>query len=154
VLFHPALAGLAQARVQRSLQVGMMTRKQQMIDEKAEVVRLRNEGLTLHEIGHHFGKSVGWVNSRINPKYEPEKLRRAEDDYHRAPFDTAASETLQTFDSKGVHAVWEKALQRRHTDAEGAITSARTLVETSASGYSTTFKSHTPTRRTCRSYIR
>jgi hypothetical protein len=49
---------------------------------------------------------------------------------HRAPVDAAASETLQTFDSEGVHAVWEKALQRRHTDAEGAITIARTLLET------------------------
>src|SRR5712671_1460778 len=49
---------------------------------------------------------------------------------HRAPVDAAASETLQTFDSQGVHAVWEKALQRRHTDAEGAITIARTLLET------------------------
>src|SRR5207245_37242 len=49
---------------------------------------------------------------------------------HRAPVDAAVSETLQTFDSEGVHAVWEKALQRRHTDAEGAITIARTLLET------------------------
>jgi hypothetical protein len=49
---------------------------------------------------------------------------------HRAPVDAAASETLQTFDSEGVHGVWEKALQRRHTDAEGAITIARTLLET------------------------
>jgi hypothetical protein len=49
---------------------------------------------------------------------------------HRAPVDDAASETLQTFDSEGVHAVWQKAFQRRHTDAEGAITIARTLLET------------------------
>lgn len=49
---------------------------------------------------------------------------------HSAPMDPAASETLRTFDSDGVHAVWEKALQRRHTDAEGAITVARTLLET------------------------
>ena len=49
---------------------------------------------------------------------------------HRAPVDAAASETLQTFDSEGVHTVWEKALQRRHTDAEGSITIARTLLET------------------------
>lgn len=49
---------------------------------------------------------------------------------HRAPVDAVASETLQTFDSEGVHVIWEKALQRRHTDAEGAITSARTLLET------------------------
>jgi abortive infection Abi-like protein len=49
---------------------------------------------------------------------------------HGAPVGAAASETLQTFDSEGVHAVWEKALQRRLTDAEGAITVARTLLET------------------------
>jgi hypothetical protein len=76
------------------------------------------------------------------------------EDRHRAPVDAAASETLQTFDSEGVHAVWEKALQRRHTDAEGAITIARTLLETVCDEYSTTFGSHTPTRRICRNYIR
>ncbi len=32
--------------------------------------------------------------------------------------------------SEGVHKVWIKALERRHTDPEGAITSARTLLET------------------------
>jgi len=51
-----------------------------MIGEKAEVVRLRNDGLTLQEIAHHFDKSIDWVNSRINPSYEPKKLRRVEDD--------------------------------------------------------------------------
>jgi hypothetical protein len=55
-------------------------RKQQMIDEQAEVVRLRNDGLTLNEIAHHFGKSIGWVNSRVNPRYKPKKLRRVDDD--------------------------------------------------------------------------
>jgi hypothetical protein len=29
----------------------------------------------------------------------------------------------------GVHGVWQKALERRHTDPEGAITSARALLE-------------------------
>src|SRR3954467_9275217 len=29
---------------------------------------------------------------------------------HRAPVDAAASETLQIFDTQGVHSVWEKAL--------------------------------------------
>jgi hypothetical protein len=37
---------------------------------------------------------------------------------------------LQTFDADSVHAIWEKALQRRDTDPEGAITVARTLLET------------------------
>lgn len=48
---------------------------------------------------------------------------------HQAPVDAATSDTLQTFDPDGVHAVWEKALQRRDTDPEGAITVARTLLE-------------------------
>ena len=49
---------------------------------------------------------------------------------NRAPVDAVASEVLQNFDPDGVHAVWQKALDRRHTDPEGAITAARTLLET------------------------
>ncbi len=49
---------------------------------------------------------------------------------NQAPADAAISSALQSFDAEGVHAVWEKALQRRSTDPEGAITSARTLLET------------------------
>ena len=47
-----------------------------------------------------------------------------------APIDTSASEALRSFDADGVHAVWAKALERRNTDPEGAITVARTLIET------------------------
>lgn len=47
-----------------------------------------------------------------------------------APSDTLASDALETFDAEGVHAVWTKALARRTTDPEGAITVARTLLET------------------------
>ena len=49
---------------------------------------------------------------------------------NRAPIDAIASDVLLNFDPDGVHAVWQKALDRRHTDAEGAITAARTLLET------------------------
>lgn len=49
---------------------------------------------------------------------------------NRAPGDGIVSDTLQTFDTEGVHAVWTKALSRRNTDPEGAITVARTLLET------------------------
>ena len=49
---------------------------------------------------------------------------------NKAPVDLAASEVLKSFDSDGVHFVWNKALERRHSDPEGAITSARTLLET------------------------
>jgi abortive infection Abi-like protein len=47
-----------------------------------------------------------------------------------APVDAVAFELLQSFGLEAVHAVWEKALARRYTDPEGAITSARTLLET------------------------
>lgn len=48
----------------------------------------------------------------------------------RVPGDAVASDTLQSFDAEGVHAVWLKALARREKDPEGAITMARTLLET------------------------
>ncbi|WP_427024869.1 abortive infection family protein [Aureimonas ureilytica] len=49
---------------------------------------------------------------------------------NRAPSDMSASDALATFDAEGVHVVWAKALARRATDPEGAITVARTLLET------------------------
>lgn len=48
----------------------------------------------------------------------------------RAPGDSVMSDALETFDAEGVHSVWTKALTRRSTDPEGAITVARTLLET------------------------
>lgn len=47
-----------------------------------------------------------------------------------APSDSTASDALRSFDVDGVHAVWTKALERRNSDPEGAITVARTLLET------------------------
>ena len=49
---------------------------------------------------------------------------------NRAPVDAVASDVLQSFDTEGVHAVWAKAMARRTADPEGAITVARTLLET------------------------
>ena len=37
---------------------------------------------------------------------------------------------LQGLETAGVYAVWQKALERRHRDPAGTITSARTLLET------------------------
>lgn len=47
-----------------------------------------------------------------------------------APSDTSISEALKSFDEDSVHSVWTRALERRKADPEGAITSARTLLET------------------------
>ncbi len=46
-----------------------------------------------------------------------------------SPADSATSDALQLFDHEHVHAVWSKALSRRTSDPEGAITLARTLLE-------------------------
>lgn len=47
----------------------------------------------------------------------------------RAPGLQPIGEALEKFDSDSVHAAWQKALDRRVTDPEGAITAARTLLE-------------------------
>jgi hypothetical protein len=48
---------------------------------------------------------------------------------HRTPVDALAADVLASFDPEGVHRLWEKALARRQTDPEAAITAARTLLE-------------------------
>lgn len=46
------------------------------------------------------------------------------------PSDDINAEALAHFDTDSVHAIWMKALERRSDDPEGAITAARTLLET------------------------
>lgn len=48
---------------------------------------------------------------------------------NKAPSDKLISNVLEKFDAEHVGLAWKKALDRRTTDAEGAITSARTLLE-------------------------
>jgi hypothetical protein len=47
-----------------------------------------------------------------------------------APADAAITEVLSSFNEEGVHRAWQRALDRRVTEPEGAITAARTLLET------------------------
>ncbi len=47
----------------------------------------------------------------------------------RTPLDEVTSNALATFDLETVHSIWSRALARRADDPEGAITSARTLLE-------------------------
>lgn len=46
------------------------------------------------------------------------------------PAEDDISSALENFDPENVHLIWEKALDRRANDPEGAITAARTLLET------------------------
>jgi hypothetical protein len=49
---------------------------------------------------------------------------------HQNPGDVIFDDKLKSFDAEGVHRIWTKALDRRKSDPEGAITVARTLLET------------------------
>jgi hypothetical protein len=89
---------------------------------------------TCRDLSHFWG----YIKS-ISPKWAPRRqhVRNALtplfdhlEGANRAPVDTVASDILQKFDADGVHVVWDKALTRRHTDPDGAITTARTLLET------------------------
>jgi hypothetical protein len=89
---------------------------------------------TCRDLRHFWGYIKGYA-----PKWEPRRIHIRDsmtpvvdhiEGTHKAPVDTVASDVLQKFDADGVHVVWEKALARRHTDPDGAITSARTLLET------------------------
>ena len=46
-----------------------------------------------------------------------------------SPSDSEVEAVLATLDSEHVHRVWQKALERRTNDPEGAITASRTLIE-------------------------
>lgn len=48
----------------------------------------------------------------------------------RSPAHSEITVALKSFDEAGVHAVWARAIDRKKDDPEGAITVARTLLET------------------------
>lgn len=65
-------------------------------DIKAEIQKLRYEqGLTLQEIAQKYGKSIYWVNSRLNKNYEPKRIRlTADDKVDVVPLDNTNDEIL------------------------------------------------------------
>ena len=79
---------------------------------------------------HLQGKSKSWQGRReiIEEAFTP--LLDELEGVNRMPADTAHSTVLSSFDAEGVNTVWAKALDRRVSDPEGAITVARTLLET------------------------
>jgi len=46
-----------------------------------------------------------------------------------SPSDATVSQSLSNLESEDIHRIWTKAVQRRGDDPEGAITAARTLLE-------------------------
>lgn len=76
---------------------------------------LRRDGYVLAQGGHKSG----------HPVYKVKETAAA----GVQPADSLISEALISFDEGGVHDAWKKALDRRANDPEGAITTAKTLLE-------------------------
>ena len=55
-----------------------------------------------------------------------------------SPSDLGVTHAITKFDGEHIHGTWQKALERRNSDPEGAITSARTLLNR----YANTFLTH------------
>ena len=71
----------------------------------------------------HYHERDQFVWSGFDPLF---RFIEAEPDIPAADF---IGHTLQTFDKAHVHSAWQKAIERLHTDPEAALTSARTLIE-------------------------
>jgi Abortive infection C-terminus len=63
----------------------------------------------------------------LRTEFEP--LLTALERFEASPVDDLVAESAEVLGSASVIAAWDKALQRRHHDPEGAITAARTLLE-------------------------
>jgi hypothetical protein len=89
----------------------------------------------------HLCRDLGEFWNFIKPKFKSyaerrEYLRNEFDPLltmleaeFRTPSDAAITATVQAVTSSYIQEAWQKALERRATDPEGAITAARTLLE-------------------------
>ena len=74
--------------------------------------------------------SSTWEGRRVQIREDFEPLLDHIESGGGAPLDEETASVLGAFSSEGVASIWTKALERRDKDSEGAITTARTLLET------------------------
>ena len=70
----------------------------------------------------HYSERREFIWGEFGPLHDQLEIKG------HVPADKHVSDVLSKFDVENVHAVWQKALERRKDDPEGAITSARTLL--------------------------
>jgi len=71
----------------------------------------------------HYSQRLDFLSNEFDP------LLTFLEQSSSTPSDEPISEQIDRFDSESVRLAWEKALERRSNDPEGAITIARTLLE-------------------------
>ena len=77
-------------------------------------------------IKHKFGTyayRMHFICKEMNPLLEYCESKQA------LPAEKIISKTLHKFDQAGIHYAWQKALERKTTDPEGAITISKTIIE-------------------------
>jgi Abortive infection C-terminus len=74
-------------------------------------------------------KFVHWVDRRRYLRTEFERPLTFLENWSQTPTDGETKETLAGLNSQAVNSAWRKALDRKSSDPEGAITSARSLLE-------------------------
>ena len=130
-----------------SLKVMLVSHATGGVGDNNEYKRLRRELIALPRIEKMLPQCVRVCRDLsefwgfIKSKFETYAVRREylRDEFHplltmletecRTPSDGAISATVQAVSSTFVQEAWQKALERRSTDPEGAITAARTLLE-------------------------
>lgn len=85
---------------------------------------------SLSQFWQHIKKIEGYAQRREAIWAEFQPLLDHLEEKNTFPADTFITEGLRSYDEAGVNEAWSKALDRRLTDPEGAITSSRTLLET------------------------
>lgn len=85
---------------------------------------------SLSQFWQHINKTDGYAPRREIIWVEFQPLLDSLEGKNSTPADNHITDGLKSYDEAGVHEAWTKALDRRKVDPEGAITAARTLIET------------------------
>ena len=130
-----------------SLKAMLVARATGSTGNEVEYSNLRQELLAIARVANLLPKSVHICRGLeefwgfIKPKFEKYADRRSylREEFDpllktleaesRAPSDSPISSIVQATNLDSVQEAWEKALDRRSNDADGAITAARTLLE-------------------------
>lgn len=130
-----------------SLKVMLVSRATGGDGDDVQYKNLRHELIGLPRVKKHLPQAVhvcrdlsefwGYIKPKFATYVERREYLRCEFDVllkmleaeSRAPSDSAISATIQATSLSSIQEAWHKALDRRANDAEGAITAARTLLE-------------------------
>lgn len=85
---------------------------------------------SLSQFWQHIKKTEGYAPRRELIWAEFQPLLDYLEGKSISPADLHITDGLKSYDETGVNEAWSKALDRRVSDPEGAITAARTLIET------------------------